>query len=89
VLREPEDDLDTVRVLEVDPDGAPPAVPLRERPRRIGRVRGHLRGTVDPDDVGTHVGELQGAERQRAEARELDHGDAGQRAAHRGGPGSR
>ena len=41
-----------------------------------GAVAGTSRGAIDPDDVGAHVGELQGAEGQGAEPRQLHHRDA-------------
>ena len=70
-LDEAHHDVDAVGLLEVDGDGPPPPI---EHLLRRGAA-----GTVDADDVGTHVGQHHPAERDRSDARQLDHTDAEQR----------
>ena len=66
-----EHDLPAVRVLEVDPDG-PPAAQQDVRVR-AGLVVAHVGGALDPDHVGTGVGEHHRRERAGPDPGQLDH----------------
>ena len=74
LLHESQHDLDPGPVLQVEGDGSPPtAEHLAEGVRVAGRR------PVDPDHVGAEVGEQHRPERRRADARELDDPEVGER----------
>ena len=71
-----------VGMLEVDRDVAPTAQ-QDVRGRGVGRRPTHRLGALDPDHLGTHVGEQHRRERAGADAGQLDDADAVERAGHR------
>src|SRR5207245_7020924 len=78
------DHLNAFGLLQVDGDRWPAPVVLGIPCR--SRLVGHVVRAMDAYDIGTHVGELPGAERQRPETGQLDDREPGERAAarHRG-----
>ena len=81
---QPEDHLGPVGVLQVNHDR--PLAPVEQVPPRVaGRQRARLR-SVDPDDVGSQVGQQHRRERGGADPGELQDPDPGQRAAHAAPP---
>ena len=81
LLDQPQHRLDAVRGLEVDPD-RPAAAGQQVHGRRVRIAAAHRLRTVDADDVGAHVGQLQRAEREGTQPGQLDDRDARERTTH-------
>jgi hypothetical protein len=88
LLDEPQHDLGTVGVLEVDGDRAPAAVEQLGGVVGAGADEAAAPDAVDAQDVGAEVGEQHRAEGPRADAADLDDADPGERAAHAAGSSS-
>ncbi len=71
LLDEAQDELDACGALQIDADRAPPAL-QHVRRRRLGIATVHTIGAIELDDVCTHVGQHERAERTRSDACDLD-----------------
>ena len=82
VLAQPEHDLGAAGMLQVDAHAAPAAVDHRVRGRGPARDRTPGRdvgGPVDAQHLGAEIGEQHARELHRADVRQLDDPDAGER----------